>query len=91
MRDVTLSDGTVLPKGSLVVAASYPTHHDDSIYENANAFDPFRFSRMREVEGEGMKYQFVNTSLEYISFGHGKHAWYVHRSSYDALIPSNVF
>ena len=77
MKDVTLSNGTVIPKGALVVAASYPTHHDDAIYENANAFDPFRFSRMREVEGEGIKYQFVNTSLDYVSFGHGKHAWYV--------------
>ncbi|TBU42576.1 cytochrome P450 [Dichomitus squalens] len=74
MKDVALSDGTVLPKGSLIVTASYPIHHDNTIYENANTFDPFRFSRMREVEGEGMKYQFVNTSLEYVSFGHGKHA-----------------
>ncbi|PIL33520.1 cytochrome P450 [Ganoderma sinense ZZ0214-1] len=74
MKEVTLSNGTVIPKGALVVAASYPTHHDDAIYENANTFDPFRFSRMREVEGEGMKHQFVNTSPEYISFGHGRHA-----------------
>ena len=75
MRDVTLSDGTVLPKGSLLVSASYPMHHDESIYKDANIFEPFRFSRMREGEGEDMKYQFVSTSLEYVPFGHGRHAW----------------
>ena len=40
-------------------------------------FDGFRFARMREAEGEGTKHQYVNTSTEYVSFGHGKHAWYV--------------
>ena len=77
MRDVTLSDGTILPKGSLLVSASYAMHHDESIYKDANGFDPFRFSRMREGEGEGegMKYQFVSTSLEYVPFGQGKHVW----------------
>ncbi len=76
LMDVTLNDGTFIPKNTLVVAASYPTHNDDSIYENAATFDPFRFSRMREEDGEGTKHQYVNTSVEYIPFGHGKHAWY---------------
>ncbi|TFK88883.1 cytochrome P450 [Polyporus arcularius HHB13444] len=74
LMDVTLNDGTFIPKNTLVVAASYPTHNDDSIYENAATFDPFRFSRMREEDGEGTKHQYVNTSVEYIPFGHGKHA-----------------
>ena len=77
LKDVTLNDGTFIPRDTLVVAASYPTHYDSSIYENADMFDPFRFSRMREEDGEGTKHQFVNTSIEYIPFGHGKHAWYV--------------
>lgn len=75
MRDLTLSDGTFIPKDTLIAAASYPMHYDDVIYENAATFDPFRFSRMREEDGEGTKHQFVNTSVEYIPFGHGKHAW----------------
>ncbi|RDX42956.1 cytochrome P450 [Lentinus brumalis] len=74
MRDLTLSDGTFIPKDTLIAAASYPMHYDESIYENASTFDPFRFSRMREEDGEGTKHQFVNTSVEYIPFGHGKHA-----------------
>ena len=72
-----LNDGTLIPAGTLIAANSYQMHHDDAYYPNADEFDPFRFSRMREIEGEGTKHQFVNTSLEYIPFGHGKHAWCV--------------
>ena len=75
LKDVTLSDGTVLPAGTLVVANSYPMHHDDAHYPGAAAFDPFRFARMREIEGEGTKHQFVNTSNNYVPFGVGRHAW----------------
>ena len=77
MKDITLSDGTFLPKGTLVVAAAHSTHHDEAHYADARTFDPFRFAKMRESEGEGLKHQFVNTSLDYISFGHGRHAWCV--------------
>ncbi|KAI0828877.1 cytochrome P450 [Trametes gibbosa] len=72
--DVTLHDGTVIPRGANVVAAADAMHHDDSVYVDAGVFDPFRFSRLREQDGEGTKHQFVNTSVDYISFGHGKHA-----------------
>ncbi|KAM5535893.1 hypothetical protein V8D89_010511 [Ganoderma adspersum] len=74
MKDVTLIDGTFIPKGTLLAAAAHPTHHDESIYANAEVFEPFRFAKMREGDGEGMKHQFVNTSVDYVSFGHGKHA-----------------
>nr|VWO98890.1 Uncharacterized protein [Ganoderma boninense] len=56
LKDVTLSDGTVLPAGTLVVANSYRMHHDDAHYPNAAAFDPFRFARIREADGEGTKH-----------------------------------
>ncbi|RDX53553.1 cytochrome P450 [Lentinus brumalis] len=74
LKDTTLLDGTFIPKGTLIAAASYPTHYDEGIYENASTFDPFRFARMRAAEGEGTKHHLVHTSLEYMSFGHGKHA-----------------
>ena len=77
LKDITLLDGTFLPKGTLLVAAAHPIHHDEAKYADAHAFDPFRFAKMREGEGEGSKHQFVNTSLDYISFGHGRHAWCV--------------
>ena len=77
MKDVTLNDGTTIPAGTLVMANSCSTHLDDDNYVNAAEFDPFRFARMREAEGENTKHQFVNTSTDYINFGHGKHAWCV--------------
>ena len=79
MKDITLLDGTFLPAGTIVAAASYATHFDDAQYEDAETFDPWRFSRTRE--GEGVKHQFVTTSPDYIPFGHGRHAWYVSHAS----------
>lgn len=75
LEDYTLSDGTFLPAGSLVFIASTAIHHDDEYYEDPYAFKPWRFSEMRQKEGQHTKYQMVNTSNEFVSFGHGKHAW----------------
>lgn len=76
MKDLTLRDGTFLPEGTALLATSYDIHHDGDIYENPEVFDPFRFSRMRGDSGEErVKHQLVNTSVEYMPFGHGKHAW----------------
>ncbi|KAJ6629856.1 cytochrome P450 [Mycena sp. CBHHK59/15] len=49
---ITLADGTHLPRGSFVAAATYATHHDDDNYEQAETFDGFRFARMRTGGGE---------------------------------------
>ena len=80
VKDVTLSDGTRIPKGTLVAAASVTAHTDDARYAEPDVFDPFRFARMREggVE-DALKHQLVNTSLDFLPFGHGKHAWWVVR------------
>ena len=75
MKDVTLCDGTVLPKGTLVVANLFGTHNDDELYPNPGEFDPFRFARIRDGDGEGTKHQFVATSTSYVPFGIGRHAW----------------
>ena len=75
MKDVTLSNGTFVPAGTLCVAAAAALHTDDDNYVDADVFNPFRFSDMREEEGEGTTHQFVSTFADYISFGHGKHAW----------------
>ena len=79
-KDITLRDGTRIPKGATVSAAAYPLHHDDATLENVGAFDPFRYARMRSETGEdaGLKYQAMTTSAEYIPFGYGPHAWCVH-------------
>lgn len=77
MKDITFNDGTFIPKGTVIAAAAHCTHVDETNYTDANAFDGFRFARMREVEGESTKHQYVNTSPKYIPFSHGRHAWYV--------------
>lgn len=79
MKDITLRDGTALPRGTSIVATSYSIHRDGAKYENPDIFDPFRFSRMRaDSEDQRVKNQLVNTSNDYLAFGHGKYAWYVH-------------
>ena len=80
VKDVTLSDGTRIPRGTLVAAAAVTAHSDDARYgPDALAFDPFRFARLREGGGADavLKHQLVNTSVDFITFGHGKHAWCV--------------
>ncbi|TDL22831.1 cytochrome P450 [Rickenella mellea] len=72
--DYTFSDGTFIPKGTMMSVASGATHHDPSVYENANEFHGFRFADLREEDGEGTKHQMVSTSSEYLAFGHGRHA-----------------
>ena len=51
-------------------------HRDETFYENANAFEPFRFADLREEDGEGVKHHFVSTTSEYLPFGHGRRSWY---------------
>ncbi|KIK81320.1 hypothetical protein PAXRUDRAFT_15298 [Paxillus rubicundulus Ve08.2h10] len=74
MKDFTFSDGTVVPKGTVIVAASQATHHDNSIYDNAGTFDPFRFANLHEEDGVGVKHSYVSNTPQYLAFGHGKHA-----------------
>ena len=49
---------------------------DRENYEDPTIFKPWRFSDMREEDGESTKHHFVSTSSSYMAFGHGKHAWY---------------
>ncbi|KAI0371432.1 cytochrome P450 [Pilatotrama ljubarskyi] len=75
VKDVTLSDGTRIPRGTLVAAASATAHTDGARYPAPDAFDPFRFARLREGGAdEAVKHQLVNTSVDFLTFGHGKHA-----------------
>jgi len=73
MQDVTLSNGVHIPTGTFVAAASTATHHNADKYADPLIFDPFRFSDMRK-DGQGSRFQYVNTSVDYIPFGIGVHA-----------------
>ncbi|EPS94649.1 hypothetical protein FOMPIDRAFT_1169461 [Fomitopsis schrenkii] len=74
LQDYTFADGTFIPAGATISAPSHSVHHDGQFYDNPRQFDPFRFSRMRDDNGEGTRHQMVTTSTDYIPFGHGRHA-----------------
>lgn len=71
-QKVTLSDGTVLPKGSrLMVAANFM---DPEVYREPEKFDAERFVKKRQESGQENAWQLATTSSEYTLFGHGHHA-----------------
>lgn len=75
MQSVTLSDGTYIPKDTILVTPALATHCDEGNYRDPLVFDPFRYSRQKEQDNSAVKHQFVTTSADYVAFGHGKHAW----------------
>lgn len=89
LKDFTFSNGIRLPTGTHVSVSSEATHYKEESYKDPHVFDGFRFSRMRDGEGEGVKHQLVSTGIDYLSFGHGKHAWY--SLLFLALIPCRSF
>lgn len=82
MKDIVLSDGTHIPKGAMLTANSWHAQHDPREYEDPNAFDAFRFARLRDedVDGAATRHQLVNTTAHFLPFGHGRHAWCVYRA-----------
>ena len=77
MQDITLTDGTHIPEGTLFAFAAQSLHSDAQHYPDPMRFEPFRFSDARGEEGTSARHRYINTSSEYIPFGRGKHAWYV--------------
>ena len=74
-KDFTFSDGAVMPKGTTLATPIYLRHNDGSDIADPDRFDGFRYSRMNEESSGPTKHQMVNTDLNYLLFGHGKHAW----------------
>ncbi|TDZ14777.1 Cytochrome P450 monooygenase 1 [Colletotrichum orbiculare MAFF 240422] len=71
LEDVTLSDGTVLTKGSQTVVPSYRLW-DSSLYENPDTYDPYRFVNMRKTKGKEATSLLVTTTENFMAFGHGR-------------------
>ncbi|KAI0123763.1 cytochrome P450 [Xylariales sp. AK1849] len=70
--EITLSDGTALPKGSRInVMADFM---NPNVYPEPGKFDAARFMTMRQRAGNVNSWQFVTTSSEHMFFGHGQHA-----------------
>ena len=76
LKDFTFSDGTFIPKGTMMVTAAQAMHHDEEFYECAHEFEPFRFADLQEENDECVKHQLASTTNEYLTFGLGRRAWY---------------
>ncbi|KAJ8594564.1 cytochrome P450 [Rhizopogon salebrosus TDB-379] len=66
MRDISLSDGTLLPKGCFVAVSLPPFHLDSTTYEAPREFRPFRFLDHPQC---GM----TTVTPQWLYFGQGKH------------------
>ncbi|SRR6266480_1471684 len=76
-KDFTFSDGIVIPAGNVITFPTMRLHKEASNLSNPDVFDGFRYSRMNEEHsGRTSHVQMVDTDLNYVVFGHGKHAWY---------------
>ena len=89
LEDFTFKDGTFIPKGTMVSVAQRATHTEAGYYDDPLTFDPWRFSRIREEEGNITKQMATTASVAYIPFGLGKHAWCVSASVIVELNLSN--
>ncbi|KAH9486572.1 Cytochrome P450 monooxygenase 151 [Psilocybe cubensis] len=74
------SDGTQLPTGTIIAAASRARHMDPAIYNTPDTFDGLRFSKLHEqrygddCSGSGLPFQLVTTTTDYLVWGYGRHA-----------------
>ncbi|KAJ5690473.1 hypothetical protein N7462_004865 [Penicillium macrosclerotiorum] len=73
LTDLSLSDGTIIPKNSFLVLSGEKMW-DAETYPNPENFDPYRFLRLRETPGHETSAQLVSPSPEHLGFGYGKHA-----------------
>ena len=73
LNPITLSDGTVLPRGALLQVPDDQTS-DSSIYPSPEIFDAHRYLKLRSLPGHENQHQFVTLSTDNMVFGHGNHA-----------------
>lgn len=69
-----LSDGVSIPRGAHITIPTFHMRDHEIFGANAEQFDGHRFLRMRQNPGEENRWQFVSTSPEFLSLGHGSHA-----------------
>ncbi|KAH9975542.1 cytochrome P450 [Lactifluus volemus] len=75
LRPFTFSNGVTIPAGTLVALPASAVHRDEELYPNPEEFDGFRFSKLRESDGDSVtsRHQVVSTSTEHLAFGLGRH------------------
>ena len=75
LRPITLSDGSVIPAGTLAFCAANAINFDPRFYPDAQTFDGLRFYNHRRatLEDEN-KYQLTSITKAQMQFGSGRHA-----------------
>lgn len=67
--DYTLSDGTLIPKGSSVAVVSQGVQMDADRLPNPDEFDAFRYARLRQGPGQENNFQWTQPSDINLLFG----------------------
>jgi cytochrome P450 len=84
-QGINLPSGVHLPYGCKVGITNWAIHHDESFYQNALQYHPFRFSDPQNATEIDELYRndempkgsssMVSTGDFYLAFSHGRHAW----------------
>jgi len=74
LKDFTFSNGTTIPAGCMIGIPHRSVHCDPENYSDPEIFDGFRYSKMRENEGESTKHGMATLAPDYLIFGQGRHA-----------------
>ncbi|KAH8828968.1 cytochrome P450 [Flagelloscypha sp. PMI_526] len=69
LKDFTFSNGQVVPAGHDISFTAHSIHKDAAHYDEPHVFRPFRFSDMREGQGEGVFHQFITPDPTFVAFG----------------------
>lgn len=77
MRDFVFSDGTFIPKGTIVHAPIKLVQTESKYYEDPLEFRPWRFVTTSPGEGAHSVTSSTTASPGYIAFGLGRHTWCV--------------
>ncbi|KZO94401.1 cytochrome P450 [Calocera viscosa TUFC12733] len=73
MRDVTLSDGTLVPKGAKLAINIPAVYSDPSLFPTPETFDPWRSSRKIEQGENEVKHALTTASSDFLLWGGGEH------------------
>jgi cytochrome P450 len=74
-KDITLSNGTFLPRNTFLIAPALAISFDTSLFPNAESFDGLRFYNLRQQSPEDEnRHQLTSIGKTMVHFGAGRHA-----------------